>query len=60
VVVHALPDLIPPGRLREYLDVCGVHDGVVLVRPDGHVAWRGHRLGPEALIEAVMELSGRR
>ncbi|BCJ58398.1 FAD-dependent monooxygenase [Micromonospora endophytica] len=41
VLIHPLNRLFSPARLERYLDTCGIGpDGGLLVRPDGHVAWR--------------------
>lgn len=41
VTVHAPGDLLSGSRLPSYLDTCGTsRGGALLVRPDGHIAWR--------------------
>ncbi|MFU8849495.1 FAD-dependent monooxygenase [Micromonospora sp. SL1-18] len=55
VAVHPLPDLLSPANLAGYLNICGIdHTGAVLVRPDGHVAWRGEA----ALLDSILSVTG--
>ncbi|MEH1015925.1 FAD-dependent monooxygenase [Micromonospora sp. CPCC 206060] len=58
---HALDAVLPPPELTSYLDQCGLHDdGVLLVRPDGHVAWRGQSTVTVDPVEVLRQLSGPR
>lgn len=45
--VRRLPHLLGPLTIRR--------DGAVLVRPDGHVAWRAPGAGPEAQLAAALD-----
>ncbi|MBO4210413.1 FAD-dependent monooxygenase, partial [Micromonospora echinofusca] len=58
---HALDAVLPPPELASYLDQCGLHDdGVLLVRPDGHVAWRGPSTVTVDPVEVLRLLTGPR
>ncbi|MBO4161299.1 FAD-dependent monooxygenase [Micromonospora antibiotica] len=50
LTVHHLDRVMSPSARTVFLDQCGLHDtGGLLVRPDGHIAWRTPNTPPDGL-----------